>query len=89
VRSVAGSWTLLVLVWSALPAAASPPVQTLEARVVDVADGDTVPVLDPNNIQHKIRSVGIDAPEKGQPTLSKPDQYVGRVGASMALHETC
>lgn len=40
---------------------------TIEGRVVGVADGDTVTVLDDSNTQHKIRLSGIDAPEKKQP----------------------
>ena len=39
---------------------------TIEGRVVGVADGDTVTVLDDSNTQHKIRLSGIDAPEKKQ-----------------------
>lgn len=39
---------------------------TLTGRVVGVADGDTITVLDADNIQHKIRLAGIDAPEKKQ-----------------------
>ena len=39
---------------------------TLEGRVVGVADGDTITVLDVNRTQHKIRLQGIDAPEKDQ-----------------------
>ena len=38
----------------------------LVGRVVKVADGDTITVLDAANNQHKIRLQGIDAPEKGQ-----------------------
>ena len=40
---------------------------TLTGRVVGVADGDTITVLDANHQQHKIRLQGIDAPEKAQP----------------------
>lgn len=40
---------------------------TLEGRVVGVADGDTITVLDNTKIQYKIRLSGIDAPEKSQP----------------------
>lgn len=40
---------------------------TIEGRVVGVADGDTITVLDATNTQHKIRLSGIDAPEKKQP----------------------
>ena len=39
---------------------------TIDGRVVSVADGDTVTVLDADKIQHKIRLSGIDAPEKAQ-----------------------
>ena len=40
---------------------------TIEGKVVGVADGDTITVLDATNTQHKIRLSGIDAPEKKQP----------------------
>lgn len=39
---------------------------TLSGRVVAIADGDTITILDNTNIQHKIRLSGIDAPEKKQ-----------------------
>lgn len=39
---------------------------TLEGRIVGVADGDTVTLLDGSNVQHKIRLAGIDAPESKQ-----------------------
>jgi endonuclease YncB( thermonuclease family) len=39
---------------------------TLQGKVVSVADGDTITVLDANNTKHKIRLQGIDAPEKAQ-----------------------
>lgn len=40
--------------------------ETLTGRVVAVADGDTLSVLDGAKVQHKIRLAGIDAPEKKQ-----------------------
>ena len=40
--------------------------QTLNGRVVRVADGDTITVLDATNTQHRIRLEGIDAPESHQ-----------------------
>lgn len=39
----------------------------LTGRVVRVADGDTLSLLDADNTQHKIRFYGIDAPERDQP----------------------
>jgi endonuclease YncB( thermonuclease family) len=41
--------------------------ETLTGKVVRVADGDTLTVLDANQRQYKVRLTGIDAPEKGQP----------------------
>jgi endonuclease YncB( thermonuclease family) len=38
-----------------------------EARVVSVADGDTITVLDADNTQIRIRLYGIDCPERRQP----------------------
>ena len=40
---------------------------TLTGRVVAIADGDTITILDSSNTQYKIRLAGIDAPEKKQP----------------------
>jgi endonuclease YncB( thermonuclease family) len=37
---------------------------TLQGKVVGVADGDSLTVLDEHKTQHKIRLQGIDAPEK-------------------------
>lgn len=48
--------------------------QPLKGRVVHVADGDTITVLNPSNESFRIRLSGIDAPEKTQPwgKVSKP-----------------
>ena len=47
---------------------------TLQGKVVGVADGDTITVLDATNTQHKIRLQGIDAPEKAQAFGQKSKQ---------------
>ena len=39
---------------------------TLLGKVINVADGDTITVLDDTHTQHKIRLTGIDSPEKRQ-----------------------
>ncbi|NKD58170.1 thermonuclease family protein [Haematospirillum jordaniae] len=38
----------------------------LSGKIVGVSDGDAVTLLDQNNRQHKIRLMGIDAPENSQ-----------------------
>jgi len=47
--------------------------ETITGRVVNVADGDTITILDASNTQRRIRFAGIDAPERKQPfgTVSK------------------
>lgn len=40
--------------------------KVITGRVVSIADGDTITVLDSEKTQHKIRLMGIDAPEKSQ-----------------------
>jgi endonuclease YncB( thermonuclease family) len=66
-----------LLVLSSLAAHAA--TQSFEARVVGVADGDTITVLDANNVQHRIRLAGIDAPERGQPFSARSKQSLGRM----------
>ncbi|QKO20910.1 thermonuclease family protein [Rhodoferax sp. BAB1] len=53
---------LLVLALLASPSQA----EIISGRVVHVADGDTITVLDASKVQHKVRLAGIDAPEKSQ-----------------------
>jgi endonuclease YncB( thermonuclease family) len=55
-------WALL-----SLCIAASVQAEALVGKVVAVADGDTITVLDAAQVEHKIRLNGIDAPEKAQP----------------------
>lgn len=50
---------------------------TLTGRVVGIADGDTLTVLDSQFQQHKIRLVGIDAPESEQPFGTRSQQHLG------------
>ena len=50
----------------------------ITGRVVGVADGDTLTILDATNTQHKIRLADIDAPESGQPYGNRAKQRCGR-----------
>ena len=61
---------LLALIGTSLFAAA----ETLIGRVVAVAGGDTITVLDDKKHQHKIRLAAIDAAEKAQPFGARAKQ---------------
>lgn len=54
----------------------APHAETITGRVVAIADGDTITVLDTSNQQHKIRLAGIDAPEKKQPFGERSKQHL-------------
>ena len=70
--SVAGA--ICVVASSTLSATAA---DTLNGKVVHIADGDTITVLDSSNQQHKVRLWGIDAPERKQPFGTKAKEALG------------
>jgi endonuclease YncB( thermonuclease family) len=51
---------------SSFPAATPNLTQVITGKVVIIADGDTITILDNTKAQHKIRLYGIDSPEKVQ-----------------------
>lgn len=55
-------WIALLLVFATTTAHA----EELRGMVVSITDGDTITVLDANKVQHKIRLLAIDAPERKQ-----------------------
>lgn len=61
---------ILLFASSAIPATAEP----LTGLIVGVTDGDTIKLLTPKKIVHKIRLSGIDAPENSQPFGTKSKQ---------------
>ena len=62
-----------------LLAAAAAHAEVLTGRVIKVADGDTVTILDRNHRQFKIRVAGIDAPERRQPYYDVSKQNLARL----------
>ncbi len=54
---------LLLLLWFAVPTALG---ETISGRVVAVADGDTLTIVDEAKRQYRIRLAEIDAPERKQ-----------------------
>ena len=57
---------VLTLVLNVAAVTAAEPSR-IDGRVVGIADGDTITLLDTSKTQHRIRLAGIDAPERGQP----------------------
>lgn len=53
--------------------------QVLRGRVVAVADGDTITVLDASRVQHHVRLNGIDAPETAQPFAARSKQNLSEL----------
>ena len=71
-----------VTAWNAL-------AETLDVRVIGIADGDTITVLDANKQQHKIRFNGIDAPERRQSFGTRSTQNLGRYVARKDVRLDC
>jgi endonuclease YncB( thermonuclease family) len=69
-----------------LPAMAAEPPQV--CRVVSVHDGDTLTALDADNVQHKVRLNGIDAPERRQAFGTKARERLAELtmGKSVTIH---
>ena len=60
----------------------------LRGRVVKVADGDTITILDASNTQYKIRLQGIDAPEKAQAFGRASGRYLSGLVAGRDVRVT-
>ena len=69
----------LTLFSLAIMLSASTYADVLTGRVVGVADGDTVTVLDDSRQQYKIRLMGIDAPEKKMPFGNRSKQALSEL----------
>ena len=66
----------LVLAFCVLCSFVASSAGILESKVVGVADGGTITLLDSDRQQHRIRLAGIDAPEKGQPYGQRSKQHL-------------
>jgi len=72
-----------VFLWQTLNA------ETLSGKVIHVADGDTITILDSSHQQLKIRLSGIDAPEKAQDYGQRSKEHLnGLVQGQQVIVET-
>lgn len=51
----------------------------LRGRVVGIADGDTITLLDAHRRQHRIRLLAVDAPERGQAFGNRSRAHLARL----------
>jgi hypothetical protein len=68
-----------------IPTADKAEFHELTGKVVHIADGDTLNVLDGANVQHKIRLHGIDAPEKAQAFGTKAKEVLARTEKPLTI----
>jgi len=69
----------------------SAPIQAVfTGRVVGVTDGDTLTLLDAQNVQHTIRLAEIDAPERGQPWGNRSKETLSALvfGKTVTVRQT-
>ena len=68
------------------------PCSALTGKVISVADGDTITILDSSNQRHKIRLYGIDTPEKGQAYGEAAKKHTARLAhrkiANVKVYDT-
>jgi len=75
---------LVAILGLAMPAAIAPAhAETFSGRVVGIADGDTLTILDSSNQQHRIRLSGIDTPEKKQPFGARAKENLSALAFGM------
>jgi endonuclease YncB( thermonuclease family) len=63
-----------ILLFALLLATVSIQAESLQGKVVAIADGDTFTLLDASNTQVKVRLAEIDTPEKGAPYANRAKQ---------------
>src|SRR5688500_180646 len=77
-RALACIWLLSLFACGGVRATPGAP-HLLEAHVVKVNDGDSLEIRDSNNLVHRVRLAGIDAPEYDQPFGSRARESLSRL----------
>ncbi len=84
-RAALPVFSRLLLLFALLLAPGLATAEVLHGTVIDVADGDTVTVLDSARVRHKIRLSGIDAPEKHQAFGTRSRQHLAALAQGKAV----
>lgn len=75
----------LLAVIALLSACPSAIAGTIEGKIVNVADGDTVTILSDSREQIKVRLYGVDCPEKRQPFGNRAKEFTTRALAGQRV----
>ena len=82
-------WTLITFVLWAVLFDCTGNAATIRGKVVKVVDGDSITVLDADHKQHRIRIIGIAAPEKKQPFWERSRESMVRMVAGKDVSAEC
>lgn len=63
--------------------------EMIAGRVVAIADGDTLTLLDKSHQQHRVRLLGIDAPEKNQAFGQRSKQHLAALVFDRQVQANC
>ncbi|CAM3042978.1 thermonuclease family protein [Dichelobacter nodosus] len=80
---------IMVLVSYMLTTLAVSANYEIKGLVIGIYDGDTIKILDSNNIQYKIRLADIDAPESGQPFGNRAKQRLQKLVSHQNITAIC
>jgi endonuclease YncB( thermonuclease family) len=79
--AIARLWITALL----LPVAACVSAETIRGKVIKIADGDTLTIIDSRNQQHRVRLAGIDAPEREQANYDTSRQHLAKLAYGKAV----
>jgi len=83
--ALASPLTYLALLALSLPASAF----SITGKIISIADGDTLTILDEGKVQHRIRIHGTDAPEKAQPFGARSKESLSRIAFGKEAKADC
>jgi endonuclease YncB( thermonuclease family) len=80
--------SLLLPLWALFESAVRGESNSMTARVTRISDGDTLTVVDRRGHEYRVRLLGIDAPELGQPYSQVARSHLARLIGNQAVRIT-